>query len=84
METLETFTAVDGMVIAMLAAMALSLSVIALLLLCMHRNAKQRDHQLEKLLEETADEEDGNKPISPIKNEMPPCESWERDADWWK
>ena len=84
MRTLETLTAVDGMVIAMLAAMALSLSVIALLVLCMRRNAMRRDHQVEQLLEEVADEEKGIEPTPPSGKEMPPADSWERDADWWK
>lgn len=76
-------SAADGFVIAMLVMMALSLAVVALLFVCMRRNAARRDRQVEELLEEVAREEQNENRAATL-GEAPKPEPWEKDADWWK
>jgi hypothetical protein len=86
METLETaaFSATDGFVIAMLAVLFLSFGTIALLLICIKRNAARRDSQIDELLQELAEDEKRDEsppqPAEPVKR----AEPWERESDWWK
>ena len=78
----EFQSAADGFVIAMLTMMALSLGVVAMLFLCMRRNAASRDHQVEELLEEVAEEEKREEIRKT--HQSPRAEPWEKNADWWK
>ncbi len=79
---LEHQTAADGFVIAMLVMMMLSLGVVALLFICMRRNAVRRDHHVDELLEEVAEAE--RKAKQTAIGDGPKQEPWERDGDWWK
>ena len=78
-----SLSAVDGLVLTMLAAMALSLGIIGVLVVCMRRNAARRDRQVDELLEEIAAEEEREKHAASA-NDPPKAEPWERDGDWWK
>ncbi len=75
-------SAADGFVITMLSMMALSLSVIGLLLFCIRRNVARRNPHVDALLEEMAAEEKREKQAA--SGEAPEREPWERDGDWWK
>lgn len=72
----------DGFVIAMLATMALSFSVVGLLFLSMRWNAARRDREVDALLDEVAEEE--RKELLAVRDESPSPSPWERDGDWWK
>jgi len=78
----EHQSAADGFVIAMLVMMMLSLGVVALLFLCMRRNAVRRDRYVDELLEEVAETERKEKQAA--LGDAPKPEPWERDGDWWK
>lgn len=78
----EHQSAADGFVIAMLVMMALSFGVVALLFICMRRNAVRRDHHVDELLDEMAESE--RKAKLAATGEAPKPEPWERDGDWWK
>ncbi len=78
----ENQSAANGFVIAMLVMIMLSLGVVALLFICMRRNALRRDRHVEELLEEVAAEE--KKAEQAAVSEAPKQEPWERDGDWWK
>jgi len=78
----EHQVAADGFVIAMLVMMGLSLGVVALLFICMRRNAVRRDHHVDELLDEMAESE--RKAKQAATGEAPKPEPWERDGDWWK
>ncbi len=72
----------DGFVIAMLATMALSLSVVGLLFLSMRWNAARRNREVDALLDEVAEEE--RKELLAVRDESPSPAPWERDGEWWK
>lgn len=78
----EQQSAADGFVIAMLVMMLLSLGVVALLFVCMRRNAIRRDRHVDALLEEVAETEKTEKQAALA--DPPKAEPWERDGDWWK
>ncbi|MEO5714187.1 MAG: hypothetical protein ABIT37_11935 [Luteolibacter sp.] len=78
----EHQSAADGFVIAMLVMMTLSLGVVALLFICMRRNAVRRDRHVDELLEEVAEAE--RKAKQAAIGKAPKPEAWERDGDWWK
>lgn len=80
--TAVQLSAGDGFVIAMLSIIGLSFGVIAMLFVCMRRNAARRDEHVDALLDEVAEEERREKLRAPA--EKPPAEPWERDGDWWK
>ncbi len=79
---METFSAADGFVIAMLTVMALSMGIIGGLLLCMRANVARRDRHVDDLLEEVEEEEKQGRRV-PLE-ETRPAQAWERDGDWWK
>ena len=79
--TPDQFSAADGFVIAMLAMIFMSMGVVALLFVCMRRNAARRDLEVDDLLDEVEETEKRGKQPAP---EAPPAEPWERDGDWWK
>ena len=72
----------DGLVITMLAMMALSLSVVGLLFLSMRVNAARRNREVDALLDEVA--EDERREMQAVREKAKPAEPWERDGDWWK
>jgi hypothetical protein len=73
------------MVIAMLSMMLLSFGVVALLFICMLRNAARREHQVEALLEEISQQPQPAPPAAaPAEAEKVALEPWEKQADWWK
>ena len=79
-----SLSASDGFVITMLAIIGLSMGVVALLFVCIRRNAARRDHQVDQLLEEVAEAEK-KESRAPAVGEVPKsAEPWEREADWWK
>ena len=82
-QALNQIAAVDGLVVAMLCTMLLSMGVIGLLVFCMFRNVARRNSQVDDLLEEVADTERREKE-APALSEAPKSEAWERDGDWWK
>lgn len=78
----QHLSAADGFVITMLAMMALSLSVVGLLFVCMRASAARRDREVDALLEEVAEEE--RREMQAVKETSKSDEPWERDGDWWK
>ena len=82
-QTMNQLSAVDGLVLAMLSTMLLSLCVIGLLIFCMVRNVARRNRQVDELLEEVAETERRDAQTA-APNEAPKAEAWERDGDWWK
>lgn len=77
-------SAADGFAIAMIGMIFLSLGVVGLLVFCMRRNACRRDHEVDDLLDEMAEDEKGKSP-APARGKAPKTgEPWEREADWWK
>lgn len=83
MEEELVISAADGFVYAMLGMMAVSLSVIAVLIVCMRRNVSRRDPHVDQLLEEVAAAEAQEKQAAQVPR-PPAAEPWERDHDWWK
>lgn len=82
-QTMNQLSAVDGLVLAMLCTMVLSMCVIGLLIFCMMRNVARRNRQVDELLEEVAETE-RREAQTPALSEVPKAEAWERDGDWWK
>lgn len=83
-EAMNQMTAVDGLVLAMLSTMFLSLCVIGLLVFCMFRNVARRNRQVDDLLEEVAETERLGKQTTALNETGPEPEPWERPGDWWK
>ncbi len=81
---MNQLTAVDGLVLAMLSTMVLSLCVIGLLIFCMMRNVARRNRQVDDLLEEVAETERLAKQAATLSEAGPKPEPWERPGDWWK
>lgn len=77
MNTVES----DAFAVAMLVVIFSALGVVALLLLCMRWRASRRDHHVDALLEEIAEE--AKTPVSQ-RSVSQSLQAWERDADWWK
>jgi hypothetical protein len=86
METPGTaaFSATDGFVIAMLAVIFLSFGTVAMLVVCMRRNAARRDTEVDDLLDEIAVDENRQKSPPQAADQVKPAEPWERESDWWK
>jgi hypothetical protein len=80
--TPDHVSAADGLAIAMLLMIAVSLGMVAALFLSIRSSASRRDHQVDELLEEVAKEEEQGKLPSPP--EQAPRTPWEKDEDWWK
>lgn len=78
----QSISAADGFVIAMLAVMILSMSVVGLLFFCMRANAARRNREVDDLLDEIA--EDERREILAVQDEPKAPAPWERDGDWWK
>ncbi|MFM2171924.1 MAG: hypothetical protein RI957_2153 [Verrucomicrobiota bacterium] len=77
MNTVES----DAFAVAMLVVIFSGLGVIGLLLWCMRWRSSRRDHHVDALLEEIAEE--ARSPVAhQTKHES--RADWERDADWWK
>jgi heme/copper-type cytochrome/quinol oxidase subunit 2 len=81
---INQIAAVDGLVLAMLCTMVLSMGVIGLLVFCMFRNVARRNHQVDDLLEEVAETERLEKQTATAKETEPQPAPWERSGDWWK
>ncbi len=77
MNTVES----DAFAVAMLVVIFSALGVVALLLLSMRWRASRRDHHVDALLEEMAEE--AKMPVAQTP-QSPSLQPWERDADWWK
>lgn len=71
----------DAFAVAMLVVIFSALGVVALLLFCMRLRASRRDHHVDALLEEIAEE--AKTPVT-HRPDSRPLQAWERDADWWK
>lgn len=79
--------AADGFAMAMVVILIFSLGIVASLAVGIYRSSKQRENDVEKLLEEVrreAEEEERQQ-----KHPAPPTgaverEPWEKDVDWWK
>lgn len=78
----QNISAADGLVIAMLAMMVLSLSVVGLLFLCMRANVSRRNREVDDLLDEVAEDERREKLA--VQDKSKATAPWERDSDWWK
>jgi heme/copper-type cytochrome/quinol oxidase subunit 2 len=83
MEDQLVISAADGFVYAMLGMMVVSLSVIAVLVLCMRRNVARRDPHVDELLEEVAAAVAQEKQAVQVPR-PPASDAWEREHDWWK
>ncbi len=79
---MEMLTAADGFALMMIVTMVLAMGIIASLAFCMRANVARRDHQVDDLLDEVADDEEAENQV-PVE-EAPPAQPWERDGDWWK
>jgi replicative superfamily II helicase len=73
--------AADAFAISMLCVIALAMGTIALLFLCMRREAAKRDPQVDALLEEVERDE---RRQTRAKTAGAAREPWERSPDWWK
>ncbi len=77
MSTVES----DAFAVAMLVVIFSALGVVGLLLLCMRWRSSRRDHHVDALLEEMAEE--SRRPVA-HQSKSEPLAPWEREADWWK
>jgi hypothetical protein len=76
-------TATDGFALAMVAILTLSLGVVALLVLGIYRSGKQRESEVDTLLEELRRDEEAEKhPAAPGATET--RDPWEKDPEWWR
>ena len=80
----DHLSASDGFAIAMLAMILLSMGVIAMLLICMFRNAARRDPHVDQLLDEMEEAEKKADPTRTTGDAAPKQQPWEKDGDWWK
>ena len=62
--------------------MASAFTVIATLLFCMIRSARKRDPEVDRLLDEMADDEKKPRAVKPTGEAKKG--DWEKDGDWWK
>lgn len=76
-------TEADALALAMLVVLALSFGCVLLILVAIYRRGKQADCEVEKLLDEVAEEDREPEKAGPAK-EGPRREPWERGEDWWK
>ena len=77
--------AADGFAMAMVVILIFSLGIVASLAVGIYRSGKQRENDVEKLLEELRREEEEEQrkhPAPPSGSEQ--REPWEQDVDWWK
>ncbi|MBK1883007.1 hypothetical protein JIN85_11310 [Luteolibacter pohnpeiensis] len=74
----------DGLVIAMLIAMALSCGVVLMLIFTIVWNVRRRDDEVDELLEEIRATEEVEQPVVANQEPTERREPWERPADWWK
>ncbi|MGJ8645201.1 MAG: hypothetical protein ACSHX9_17500 [Luteolibacter sp.] len=72
----------DGLALAMMGVMGTAFAVIAMILICVIRNASKQDTEVDRLLDEVKQEEKKQqvKPIGAQKKK----DDWEKDGDWWK
>jgi hypothetical protein len=80
----DSISAADGLVLTMLAMMALSFGTVALLLICGLRNAAKRNPMVDDLIEEVAKTEKQKLPDAVATEPEVTLEPWERESDWWK
>lgn len=80
----ETISAADGLVLTMLAMMALSFGTVALLAICGLRNAARRNPHVDELIEEVTATEMEQTPAPVATEPAVKLEPWEREGDWWK
>lgn len=67
----------------MMGVMGTAFAVIAMLLICMIRNASKRDTEVDRLLDEVKREEKDTQPVKPANTPNTKAD-WEKDGDWWK
>lgn len=73
--------ATDALALSMLAVIFTGFAVIALLFLCMARNAARRDLELERLMHDAAA---GANRARGSRSKSRARGAWERDGEWWK
>ena len=73
----------DIFALSMFGVILLSFGVLLMLGFCMFRNASRRDGDVDRLLDEVAEDERATtvekNPVGEMKSEL-----WEKDGDWWK
>ncbi len=80
---IPAITQSDALALAMLAVLALSFGCVLLILVAIYRRGKAHECEVQKLLEEVADENREPEKAGPPK-EGAIREPWEREEDWWK
>ncbi len=80
----DPMNASDGFAIAMICMILLAMSTVGVLLLCMFRNARRRDPDVDALLDEIEETERQEKSPAPHGEDPQAKVPWERDSDWWK
>ena len=73
----------DIFALSMFGVILLSFGVLLMLGFCMFRNASRRDGDVDRLLEEVAEEEKASTGGKIVAGEVK-RELWEKDGDWWK
>jgi hypothetical protein len=80
---IQAMTEADALALAMLAVLAVAFGCVLLILVAIYRRGKSADDEVQKLIEEVADEERAAEKAGPA-DRKPSREPWEREADWWK
>lgn len=80
---IQAMTEADALALAMLAVLAMAFGCVLLILVAIYRRGKSADDEVQKLIEEVADEERAAEKAGP-KDPKPSPEPWERETDWWK
>ncbi len=73
----------DIFALSMFGVILLSFGVLLMLGFCMFRNASRRYGDVDRLLEEVAEEEKASTGGKIVAGEVK-RELWEKDGDWWK
>ena len=81
---LAEISAVDAFALSMFGVIALAMGTIALLFLCMRREASRRDPQVDALLEEIERDERDERRRTCAEPARVAREPWERNPDWWR
>lgn len=79
----DIISASDALAISMLGVIFLAMAVIALLFLCMRRNASRRDQHVDDLFDEM-EEDERKAEVARSNPEKKPDAPWEKDGEWWK
>jgi hypothetical protein len=75
-------TEIDALALSMLGMLVITFGMLFGLGLCMFRNASKRDEDVDRLLEDIAEDEKTGEKLKTGGVEK--REEWERDGDWWK